>query len=120
MTDPIDPPARRNGGAGLLRQAPREVDRARRGPGMTRMVDFAGELERIAEAISRLRPDWRDANRFYEERSDAVGALRALSRNPPATRVVTRFVQVPVPVPAPPSAPTPASLRAAPPRHRVT
>jgi hypothetical protein len=77
--------------------------------------DLAGELERLAEAISRLRPDWRDASAFYERRSDIVGALRALSRNPPATRVVTRFVQIPVPAPAQPSSPS----RAPPTRYRA-
>src|SRR5437763_11423218 len=78
--------------------------------------DLASELERLAAAVARLRPDWRDAADYYEARSEIVGALRALSRNPPATRVVTRFVQIPVPAPAPLSSPTrtsPTRTRAA-------
>src|SRR3954471_15737554 len=81
--------------------------------------DLASELERLAEGVSRLRPDWRDASRFYEARSEVVGALRALSRNPPATRVLTRFVQVPVPAPTLPPAPARPSRPARAGRHRL-
>jgi hypothetical protein len=38
------------------------------------------ELEQIAAMVRRLRPDWRDAEQFYEVRSEVVAGLLKLSR----------------------------------------
>ena len=40
-------------------------------------ADGADLLERAAAHVRRLRPDWRDAAAFYEERSEALGLLAA-------------------------------------------
>ena len=40
-------------------------------------ADGADLLERAAAHVRRLRPDWRDAGAFYEERSEALGLLAA-------------------------------------------
>jgi hypothetical protein len=40
----------------------------------------AAELARLAGLVRRLRPDWRDAEGFYELRSEVAGGLAALSR----------------------------------------
>jgi hypothetical protein len=50
-------------------------------------------LAGIAAMVRRLRPDWRDAEAFYELRSEIVGALLRLARQP---------AQVPTPVRPPP------------------
>jgi hypothetical protein len=39
--------------------------------------DGADLLERAAAHVRRLRPDWRDAATFYEQRSEALGLLAA-------------------------------------------
>jgi hypothetical protein len=57
--------------------------------------DTASRLQALAAAVARLRPDWRDAERFYEARSEIIAALRALARSPQLTRVVVRFVAAP-------------------------
>jgi hypothetical protein len=44
-------------------------------------ADTATRLEALAAAVARLRPDWRDAEAFYEARSEIVGTLRALARS---------------------------------------
>ncbi len=41
------------------------------------MTGGADLIERAAAHVRRLRPDWRDAGRFYEERSEALGLLAA-------------------------------------------
>jgi hypothetical protein len=38
------------------------------------------ELAKLASEVRRLRPDWRDAEAFYEQRSEISGALMRLSR----------------------------------------
>jgi hypothetical protein len=85
----------------------------------------ASELETLAAAVRRLRPDWRDAEAFYEARSEIAGSLLRLSRRltgrapapraiaatlPPRPRVVApppapRILAAPRP-PAPPARPT--------------
>ncbi len=42
------------------------------------MSDAADLLERAAAHVRRLRPDWRDAAAFYEQRSEALGLLAAV------------------------------------------
>src|SRR3954454_7554624 len=54
--------------------------------------DLASELERLAAQVARLRPDWRDGERFYETRSEVIARLRSLARSSLAVRTVTRFV----------------------------
>ena len=50
--------------------------------------------------------------KFYEARSEIIGALRALARSPLVTRRVVRFIPVPVPAPAPvPPRPDPPAVR---------
>jgi hypothetical protein len=72
---------------------------------MTTMpTDTAAQLETLAAAVARLRPDWRSAAEFYEARSEIIGSLRALTRSPLMTRTVVRFIPVPAPAPLPPSA----------------
>ncbi len=48
---------------------------------MSAAISVAAELHEIAQAVGRLRPDWRDAEQFYEQRSEIIGALRRLARN---------------------------------------
>jgi hypothetical protein len=90
----------------------------------------AAELERIAGEVRRLRPDWRDAEAFYETRSEIAGALMRLARRlagrampapmpiplhrPVVVRAVAARIPAPVIVAAPPSAPR----RLVRPRHR--
>jgi hypothetical protein len=50
----------------------------------------SAELTRLATLVRRMRPDWRDAEGFYEIRSEVAGALAALGRRlgaPAPTRV---------------------------------
>lgn len=37
-------------------------------------------LAAITKQVGRLRPDWRNPERYFEERSEIEGALRALAR----------------------------------------
>jgi hypothetical protein len=69
----------------------------------TMPADTASELERLAAAVARLRPDWRSADAFYEQRSEITAALRAIARNPVLVRTIVRFVRMtsaPLPPPA--------------------
>jgi hypothetical protein len=43
-------------------------------------VSPARELETLAETVRRLRPDWRNAEQFYEARSEVVGGLKRRAR----------------------------------------
>jgi hypothetical protein len=43
-------------------------------------VTTSDELAKLASEVRRLRPDWRDAEAFYEQRSEISGALMRLSR----------------------------------------
>jgi hypothetical protein len=43
------------------------------------MTDAVDELHNLAHAVGGLRPDWRDAERFYEACSEIVAALRRLA-----------------------------------------
>jgi hypothetical protein len=56
------------------------------------------ELAKLAAEVRRLRPDWRDAEAFYEQRSEICGALMRLAR---------RFAHEPVPVRSPVQVPKP-------------
>ncbi len=75
------------------------------------------ELAKLATEVRRLRPDWRDAEAFYEQRSEICGALMRLSRRFAREPVSVRS-QVPVPQPQPqlqpqltaPVAPVPAAI----------
>lgn len=67
--------------------------------------DTASELERLAAAVAHLRPDWKSADAFYEQRSEITAALRALANAPLVTRRILRFV-------AASQAPLPATERA--------
>ena len=40
----------------------------------------ADEAAALADRLARLRPDWRDAGAFFEERSELVAELRGLAR----------------------------------------
>ena len=75
--------------------------------------DTGSGLERLAAAVARLRPDWRSANAFYEQRSEITAALRSIARNPALVRTVIRFV------PALCAALPPASSRTASPNTRL-
>ena len=90
----------------------------------------AAELEALAGEVRRLRPDWRDAEGFYEARSEIAGALMRLSRrlagrSMPAPMPIPRPMPVravAVAVPPPPKLVAPSAMRpiAAPPRPRRT
>jgi hypothetical protein len=66
------------------------------------MTNDTAELLRIAAMVRRLNPNWRDAEGFYELRSEVVGGLNRLvhrlDRPVPAAPVPLR----PPPPPAPP------------------
>ena len=47
---------------------------------MSSPVSPARELEDLAQYVRRLRPDWRDAQAFYEARSEVIGGLKRLAR----------------------------------------
>ena len=73
------------------------------------------ELAKLASEVRRLRPDWRDAEAFYEQRSEIYGALMRLSRmfarQPlfPRPRVVEPAPRAIAPIlPAPAVKPRPA------------
>lgn len=36
-------------------------------------------LEALADRLARLRPDWRDQSRFYDERSELAAELRRIA-----------------------------------------
>jgi|GEM_PF-4298154 hypothetical protein len=40
----------------------------------------AGTLRTLSGRVSRLTPDWRDPERFFEEKSELVGELRRLAQ----------------------------------------
>lgn len=40
----------------------------------------AAEAAALADRLARLRPDWRDAEAFFEERAELVHELRGLAR----------------------------------------
>jgi hypothetical protein len=80
------------------------------------------ELEDLAQAVRRLRPDWRNAEAFYEARSEVVGGLKRLARvldglspEPPPPATVLPFRPPPparTPVQPPPAAPAPSPVQA--------
>jgi hypothetical protein len=72
-------------------------------------ADTAAQLEALAGAVARLRPDWRSAAQFYEARSEITAALRTLAQSPLMTQRVVRFVTMPAPASLPPPA-DPAAL----------
>lgn len=40
----------------------------------------AAELRALAAAVARVVPDWRDRERYYEQRSELAARLRLLAR----------------------------------------
>ena len=48
-------------------------------PPLTPSPHGAADLRALADRLDRLRPDWRNAERFFEERAELVAALRALA-----------------------------------------
>ena len=66
-------------------------------------MNDSAELHRLVGLVQRLRPDWRDAEAFYELRSEAIGGLRRLAAGKPTP---------PPPVlPRPPPPPPPVAPR---------
>jgi hypothetical protein len=45
------------------------------------VTSTADALLELAAMLRRLRPDWRDAERFYELRSEITGRLTRLARS---------------------------------------
>jgi hypothetical protein len=45
------------------------------------VTSTADALLELAAMVRRLRPDWRDAERFYELRSEITGRLTRLARS---------------------------------------
>jgi hypothetical protein len=70
--------------------------------------DMHAALTELAAEINRLRPDWRNAQDFYELRSQIAGRLRSLAASPLATRTVVRPIRVEVPVEVRVKIPAPA------------
>jgi hypothetical protein len=60
----------------------------------------SAELEELVQQVRRLRPEWRDADSFYERRSEIAGALLRLSR---------RLVGKAMPAPPAPMRPHPVA-----------
>jgi hypothetical protein len=89
--------------------------------------DLALELEAIAALVRRLRPDWRDAEAFYEMRSEVIRRLMKLSYRVRSVPIPVPRVTMPLRPPqsalraaAEPAAPTPPAPRAAStPRHSM-
>lgn len=46
----------------------------------------ASTVRQLARDLSRLRPDWRDPERYFENRSELEHALRRLARQLEETR----------------------------------
>lgn len=46
----------------------------------------ANTARQLARDLSRLRPDWRDPERYFENRSELEHALRRLARQLEETR----------------------------------
>ena len=46
-----------------------------------RLPTPAARLADLADRLNRLRPDWRSAERFYEERSELAAELRDVARD---------------------------------------
>jgi hypothetical protein len=70
---------------------------------MTATPTAADELVALAAQVRRLRPDWRDAEGFYELRSEISGALMRISRR------LNGHAYLAAP-PAPPGLPPPHSI----------
>jgi hypothetical protein len=49
-------------------------------------ADMHTALSRLAQEVNRLRPDWRNAEEFYELRSAIAARLRSLADSPLAIR----------------------------------
>ena len=74
-------------------------------------ITTSDELAKLASEVRRLRPDWRDAEAFYEQRSEICGALMRLSRGFAREPVSVRSpVQVPKPQVTAPVASIPAAI----------
>ena len=74
-------------------------------------IATSDELAKLASEVRRLRPDWRDAEAFYEQRSEICGALMRLSRGFAREPVSVRSpVQVPKPQVTAPVASIPAAI----------
>lgn len=43
-------------------------------------MSTASRLAAISKQVGRLRPDWRNPERYFEERSEIERALRVLAR----------------------------------------
>jgi hypothetical protein len=82
------------------------------------------ELADLAVMVRRLRPDWRDAEDFYELRSEITGALMRLARRlngkalPAPVRVAAMPLRVVPPRPRPAPLPMPVVTAPRPPRRR--
>jgi len=77
----------------------------------------ASELEDLASAVRRLRPNWTSLEPFYEQRFEIAGSLIRLSR-----RLAGRAMPAPVPLrprvmAAPVRPPAPMVMIAAPHHH---
>jgi hypothetical protein len=59
----------------------------------------AEQLAGLAAAVRRLRLDWHDPERFYEERSEIAGALLTLSRRLASTPRMPRRIDMPIAAP---------------------
>jgi hypothetical protein len=69
--------------------------------------DTHARLTALAHRLARLRPDGRNPEPFYEERSELKAEALAIANGTTVTRTVTKFVRVPVPVPTPAPPPEP-------------
>lgn len=80
--------------------------------------DTAAAMEAIARAVERLTPSWQRPERFHEQKSEILAALRTLARGPLLVRHVVRFVPAAPPPPAVPARGCEAGWRRTRHRHR--
>ncbi len=71
---------------------------------MQQPEDLVSALEGLVTLVRSLYPDWRNAERFYERRSELINKLQGLATSSLARRIVVRFIPT---EPSPPVATTP-------------
>jgi hypothetical protein len=75
-------------------------------------ADTCAAIEAIVRDVQRLHPSWQRPERFHEQKSAILAALRALACSPLLVRQVVRFLPA-----APTAAAAPATSRQAAPRR---
>jgi hypothetical protein len=75
--------------------------------------DTHTRLTVLANRLARLTPDWRNQERFHEEKSELRAELRSLANSPLVVKQVTKFVRIEAaPCPTGPKSPAPQPIAA--------